>query len=117
MIHKMFTVYDAAAKAFLRPFFTPTEATAIRAFTQEVNTPKTPLNNNPEDFSLFYLGEYDDANGSFDLLKTPNKTRVGLEVLNREDRPDATQVSDETPVQPSAASGDSAKQLRQKPRA
>lgn len=60
---KMFSVFDMKAAVYSAPFFMPREEMAIRAFADGVNDGRDPNNNwakHPEDFSLFYIGEFDD---------------------------------------------------------
>jgi len=59
----MFAVYDLKAKAFLQPFFSVTEGTAIRAFAVAVNDPGTMLAKHPGDYVLFEVGSFDDDSG------------------------------------------------------
>lgn len=68
---KMFSVYDSKAESFITPWFQPTHGLAERIFTDEVNNPKSSMNHHPEDFTLFYLGEYDPTTAIFDLEATP----------------------------------------------
>jgi len=61
MIHQMFTVYDSKAEAYLRPFFSATRGEAIRNFTDSCNDEGSQLYRHAGDFTLFYIGIYDDA--------------------------------------------------------
>lgn len=65
MILKMYCIYDGAAKAFNTPFYRKMEAEALRAFRNTINA-ETVIAENPHDFSLFYLGTYDDDTGLVD---------------------------------------------------
>lgn len=66
---KMFCVYDSKALIFGVPFFMPKEQMAIRAFSDLVNDPSTLVSKHPEDFSLFYVGDFDDENGLVEGVK------------------------------------------------
>jgi len=59
------SVKDRAADAYGRPMFVPSIGVAIRSFSDEVNRtdPDNQLNNHPDDFDLYYLGEFDDQSG------------------------------------------------------
>lgn len=63
MIHKMFSVYDEKAKAYLPPFFLHTVGMAHRAFADAVNDPSHMFAKHPEDFYLFRVGEFNDESG------------------------------------------------------
>lgn len=63
MIRKVFSVYDTKAGAYMTPFFYPSEAMAIRAFTQAVLSPEHDIHAFPQDYTLFAIGEFDDEKG------------------------------------------------------
>lgn len=63
MILQIFSVYDSAVQAYFRPFFFTKQQEAVRAFADLSNDPKTHVHNHPQDFSLFVIGEFDDATG------------------------------------------------------
>lgn len=65
------TVFDRAANVYGRPFFTTHANAGLRSFSDEVNNAQSDLFKHPADYDLFELGEYDDADGSFALLKSP----------------------------------------------
>lgn len=67
----MYAIRDAKSEAFLNPFFKITHGEAERDFHQAVNDPQTSLNKYPEDFDLYYLGQYDDRSGKLTSLDTP----------------------------------------------
>lgn len=66
MIVKIVAVRDKKCDCFSRPFVAQTPAAAIRSFSDEVN--RQDQNNeyykHPEDYALYELGEYNDADGS-----------------------------------------------------
>ena len=59
----MYSVYDEKACAYATPFFMSTDGQAIRAFGDAVMEGKSQLAVHPEDFGLYYVGEYDDKTG------------------------------------------------------
>lgn len=83
MIHKMFSIFDSAAEAYLPPFALPTEGMAVRTFTDCVNSEKHQFGVNPGDYTLFELGTFDDGKGVFDALPACLKVCNGLEVWRR----------------------------------
>lgn len=62
------SVKDSAANAFMRPFFVPSTAVAIRSFTDEINrkSEDNPMYAHSEDYELYDLGEFNEDDGSFD---------------------------------------------------
>ena len=80
------SIRDSAADAYGRPFFLPSVGVAIRSFTDEVNrsAEDNQIYQQPEDFDLFELGEFDDATGKFALLDVPKQLALGRMVKVRE---------------------------------
>lgn len=71
MILKIFSVRDMKADLYGRPFFDQSIGNAIRSFGDQVNAnqPDNILFLHPEDFELYYLGEFDDNTGEITLKK------------------------------------------------
>lgn len=65
MVYVMMAVKDHALGAFMRPFFAPNVATAKRSFGDEVNRKDSEMGLHPEDYSLHYLGDWDDGTAEF----------------------------------------------------
>lgn len=63
MIQKMFAVRDAKAQAFLQPFFSSANGSALRALGDAVNDGKSPIALHPEDYILYEIGAFDDQTG------------------------------------------------------
>lgn len=63
-------VRDAAANVYGVPMFLASKGQAIRSFSDEVQrvAADNMLNKHPEDFELFYVGEYDDSDATFDAV-------------------------------------------------
>ena len=67
-------VKDRAADAFMRPFFVPTPAMAVRSFMDEVQreAADNQLFHHSDDFDLYEIGIFDDSTGritSYDDMK------------------------------------------------
>ena len=84
MILKMFSVYDTKAEAYHQPFCTTTQSLAIRSFMDTANDESTSIGKHPADFNLFYLGEYDDHTGSFNLEESKVNLGNALEFKDKE---------------------------------
>lgn len=83
MIVKMFAVYDSKAEAYFPPFYSQNNASAIRDFTDKVNTPNHIWNRHPEDYSLFAVGEFDDQTAVILPFKTHFPLGKGLEYVSQ----------------------------------
>ncbi len=84
MLQNMFSIYDSKVEAFLQPFFMQTRAAAIRAVTDTVANPEHLFAKHPEDYTLFYLGSFEDQKAVFDLEPTPQSLAVLIELINNE---------------------------------
>lgn len=83
MLHNVFAVRDTKAEAFNTPFYLPTIAQAIRAFSDEARSDGSMIAKHPEDYVLFHLGSYDDANARFDMFDAPKSLGLAVEFLDR----------------------------------
>lgn len=81
MLHAIFTVYDTKTAAYLPPMYMQTKPAMIRALTDTVNDPTHQFHAHPEDYTLFYLGQFDDEHSTFDLEKTPVALATCLELM------------------------------------
>lgn len=64
-------VYDLKSESYLQPIFVPNKATAERAFSNSVNGRESDISQNPEDFIMYHIGEYDDESGLLTPLQPP----------------------------------------------
>lgn len=58
-------IKDLKTGLFGQPIFSYNQNVAIRSFSDFVKSEKGVLSTNPEDFSLYYIGEYDHEHGEF----------------------------------------------------
>jgi len=79
MIHRIYSVYDSAAEAYLLPFVLPTKGLAIRGFGEAVNNPQHDFCKYSEQYTLFELGTFNDATAEFKLYASPENMGVGVE--------------------------------------
>ncbi len=82
MILKIFTVFDAAAEAYMQPFFQHNRGIAIRSFSEAANDASQAIGKYPADFTLFEVGEYDDQNCSMTMLDAKRNLGTALEFRN-----------------------------------
>lgn len=81
MLLKVFTVYDSKAEFYMQPFCMKSKGEAIRAFSESCNDDKTSLGKYPADFTLFEIGEFDDAKGTYLLHNTLINCGIGNEFV------------------------------------
>lgn len=64
------SVYDVGVGAYGRPVFVRSKGEAVRSFMDELNKPHSEqmpnqMRAHPQDFQLYFLGEFDDETGRF----------------------------------------------------
>ena len=79
---KIYAVHDSKAEAYLQPYFAATAGIAVRSFVDCVSDSNHPFGKNPEDYTLFYLGEFDDVTGKLDT-SSPTSVGNGLSMVKR----------------------------------
>lgn len=84
MILKVFSIRDAKAEVFNQPFFKKTHGEAERDFSALCKDEKSMPSQFPEDFDLYFLGEYDDQNGLLLSLDTPQHVIKAVQCINRQ---------------------------------
>lgn len=60
-----YSIYDAKAGLYNKPFYFHNHAMAIRATTEAARDRSTTLGQHPEDYTLFHTGIYDEETGVF----------------------------------------------------
>lgn len=65
---KIVTVRDIKANVYSNPIFVASIGGAVRAFGDEVQkTDGNPVALHPEDYELYYLGDFDPETGLFEI--------------------------------------------------
>lgn len=78
---KVFTVFDSKVGAYGNPIFLRSKGEALRVFEHTVNTPDHQFAKNPEDFTLFELGSFDEEKAKFVLNSTPISIGLAIEFV------------------------------------
>lgn len=84
MVHRLFTIFDDKAEAYLPPFVLPGKGMAMRIFGDCVNSKDHQFGVHPEDYTLFDIGSFDDKTGIVGDLEGRCVCANGLEVVTRE---------------------------------
>lgn len=92
MLLIMFSVYDSKAEAFLPPFFAPNDAMAQRMFASAANDQEHAFGRHAGDYTLFRVGEWNDADG----IVCPAKTQTNLGLALTYLRPSSIPATVET---------------------
>lgn len=80
MITELYTVYDAAVKAFLPPFHVRSRGEALRSFTEAVNSADHQFHKWAADYTLFFIGTFDDATAEYKQPSTGQKVITAIEL-------------------------------------
>lgn len=66
----VYTIFDAAAKAYTAPFFLPNDGLALRAFIDNVNsTEENNISKHPDQFTLFHVATWDDQQATMEQVE------------------------------------------------
>lgn len=76
-----FAVFDSAAGVYMRPFFAESRGLALRSFSDAVNDGESPVSKHPKDYTLFYIGSYEQDKGSLEP-EVPVAMGNALEFVN-----------------------------------
>lgn len=71
MLLKAYSIRDTKAEVFNAPFWQKTHGEAERNFMELVNDKNSMVSKYPEDYDLYYLGDYDDLTGKIIALESP----------------------------------------------
>lgn len=78
----LYTMFDNAVQAFMPLFPARSRGEAVRSFTDAVNRPDAQFHTHAGDFSLFFVGEFDDNSGELvSASRGPERVIGALEVL------------------------------------
>lgn len=77
----LFSVLDVKAETYSAPFVAPTKASALRQFLDLAEKEGHPFSAHPADYSLYYLGEFDDNTGQIVLLAEYERLGNAYELL------------------------------------
>lgn len=76
----IYSIFDVATGAYMRPFFLQADAAAQRAFEDLVATEDHEVAKHPEHYSLFRLGVFDDNKGTI-VGEAPECLQTGLQAF------------------------------------
>lgn len=101
MILRGYTIYDVKALQYHSPWFAVSDGAAIRSFSDMANDTNTTIGRHPRDYTLFFVGTYDDNNGLFTAIHPPvHVMDAAACVQQQSELPFAPQSA--TPPQPAA---------------
>nr|QJB20881.1 MAG: nonstructural protein [Microvirus sp.] len=81
---QVFSVRDKAVGAFLQPFYARSRGEAMRSFIDAMADGNHAFEKHPEDYDLYYLGDFDEEKGVFNdpegvkVVSSPMNIMSGL---------------------------------------
>lgn len=79
---KIFSIYDEKAQVFNTPFTCGNQAVAIRSFANICFDGTGMVAKYPEDFKLYYVGDFDAVKGTITALDVPEFVVSAMQVVN-----------------------------------
>lgn len=79
---KAFTIRDTKGEVYNTPFFQKTHGEAERSFKSLLHDNQSMVAKYPEDYDLYYIGEYDDQSGQLLGLDTPQHIVKAVQIMN-----------------------------------
>ncbi|WNK14580.1 MAG: nonstructural protein [Microvirus sp.] len=73
------SVRDSVSGAFTQPSFVRSKGEAIRSFSDAVGSKDSGFCAHPADYTLYYIGEFDDLSGEINGLRDIEKLITGAE--------------------------------------
>lgn len=92
MKHKIFTIFDSKANAFLTPFYLPEQGMAARTFADCINSDTHQFSKHPADYTLYCTGEWDDKTGKSDLFDVKDDLGNGIMYKAKPEYPDQAEL-------------------------
>ena len=84
MVKYMCSIYDVKAEVWTTPMFFQAKGQAIRSFADAINS-EGEFGKHPEDYTLFYLGEFDERSGLVSPAEAPEPLAVGINLVENGD--------------------------------
>lgn len=82
MLLKAYSIRDSKAEVFNTPFYQKTHGEAERTFQTLAKDDKSTISKYPDDYDLYYLGEYDQDTGKSHPIDTPQHMAKAIQFKN-----------------------------------
>lgn len=78
----MYSIYDSASCAYMRPFYAQTDGMATRSFGDIAQDANHEIGKHPADYTLFKVGIFDDNTGEI-VPMAPERIASALELVSQ----------------------------------
>lgn len=82
-LQNLYAIIDVVAGTFYPPFTSIHDDTAKRSFVQMLTNADTGMSRNPQDFDLYYLGDFDPDDGQIQTIPQPKLLMRGSSTINQ----------------------------------
>lgn len=82
---KMYSFRDEKAGIFYPPIFKGTHGEAERDFANIINHKGSTMNQNPEDYHMYYLGTYDNNTGQMQSIPAPQHMAHAIHLVKKDE--------------------------------
>lgn len=86
MIIEVYSIHDKGVSSFAPPFYARARGEALRSFMQACNDERHTIHNYPLDYTLCYMGTFDDVSGLFTSPEHgPERVLAAVEALAKKE--------------------------------
>ena len=83
MFLQVFSIYDQASGLYSQPSVLGSRGVALRSFTDQINEPSNTMSKHPEDYSLYYLCDFNDETGEFSNVGNLERIVLGSDCVRQ----------------------------------
>lgn len=87
----VYTIYDVATGAYMRPFFQQADGQALRSFSDIALDADHEIGKHPADYTLYRIGSFNDTTGKLEG-ENLEKLATALECISNAQRVDTDQI-------------------------
>lgn len=80
---RIYSIFDLKAEEFSPPFFQKNDRLAMRTVTESAQGPTSMLQNYPDDFILYRLGDFDNETGVIIIEQKPHMLMNVANLMSR----------------------------------
>lgn len=84
MTKLLYLIWDSKSESYSIPFIHLARGDALREFTRAANSNDSKIGLNPEDFSLFEVGQFDERTGEFVIYEVKEHVANAHELVTTE---------------------------------
>lgn len=75
------SLYDSITNTYMQPLCFRSQAESLRAFAHAANDLRSEISKSPSDYHIMNMGSFDDNNGKFTILPTPQRVATASQFV------------------------------------